>query len=232
MLVSKLKLLQSFKIYDHLTVTFVNGEKFNGILLTVSDKYIEIQSATNETRQYIPWTDILTLDFADKTSTYNSSDSYKWWNTKRINASNQPLSLATCFRNTFDQIASNVSNSILSAIFESRNGRTLLFIENREKLEFLNIIEPVLLQIHTSKEERTAARAFLYLAAKDYAGGMQELVQEMSINNTDDLLLVMACFYHDMADGAAAFYWLGFYFDKLSHCQKQDGLWWNFCFRQ
>lgn len=97
-----------------------------------------------------------------------------------------------------------------------------------KKIYFYKEIDPILNQIHATREERSTARALIYLAAKDYATGIQELVQEISTNNNDKCLLLIACFYQDMADGAAAFYWLGYYYDNPAYSGENQVLWWNY----
>lgn len=41
MLITQMELMQSSKIHNYLTAKYLNGEKMNGKLLTVSDEYIE-----------------------------------------------------------------------------------------------------------------------------------------------------------------------------------------------
>ncbi len=226
MLIVKEDLLQSFMIYNDLTVSLSEGEEIKGRLRTVSDKYIELY--VNGICQKVLWKDILSLDISNNSEFENIIDeSLSWWKERRHFATDAKYSLGNCFRNLFDDIAERMTDSILIALFEAKNSKKLIYIDEKEKINYLRLLEPVLNQIKASEVERSAARALIYLAAKDYATGMKELAYK-SLGDSTFSLLPMICFYQDMKDGTAAFYWLSRYYNEPVHIQENDDLWWNY----
>lgn len=227
MILTKMDVLQSAMIGCNVMVDLKNNSKISGKLKSLSDEFLEIEDVTAIIK--LCWKDVLILNIPNKLEERNSREAYSWWKKQHNFAINYGYSLGNCYRNIFDKIAENTTNVFLATIFKTYNTKKLITIDYKEENEFLKIVDAILKRLNTSCNERNAARALIYLAAKDYAKGLDELIQAISNSEDPKRLLPLICYYQDMSDGAGAFYWASSYYENsILVFEEQDGLWWNY----
>ena len=226
MLLTKVDILQAAMIDCNITVDCKNGNKIDGIIKGLSDIAIEIENEQGK-KSALSWNDILVISTSDDLTEKNSKDAYQWWKQQQNIAVKTRFSLTTCYRSVFDNISRLSSNILISTLFSATNPKKLLLLDSSERKKGLQLANHLANQLKASQIEKIAMTALINLAAKEYATGLDQLIDDIAYLDDEHRLLPLICFYQDMSDSAGAFYWASSYFDNIKLITAND-LWWNY----
>ena len=213
-------------IGNTVTVDCKNGKKIEGVISSISDIELRLFVGKDNSIQLF-WDDVLILTAPDDLTEKNSKEAYQWWKQQQNIALKSRFSLTTCYRALFDKIAKLSTNVMMTSLFSAANPKKLLLLNSSECEKCLQLEGHIAHQLKISPIENIASKSLIYLASKEYAVGLDELLDEISCSEDDDRLLPHICFYQDMADGAGAFYWASSYFDDRKKI-FENNLWWNY----
>ena len=226
MLLTKVDILQSAMIDCIIVVDCKNGKKIEGVIKSVSDTTLKLL-VEKENVISLLWDEILVLTISDDLTEKNSKESYQWWKQQQNIASKTKFSLTTCYRSLYDKIAQLSTNVLMSALFSAVNPKRILMLDSAESEKCLHLAGHLANQLKVSPIENVAIKSLIYLASKEYAVGIDRLIDDISCSEDDHRLLPLICFYQDMSDSAGAFYWASSYFDEVNII-IENNLWWNY----
>lgn len=228
MLLTKMEVLQSARVGCTVVADCKNGDKLQGILKGVSEEYIELL-LEKEQNTRLRWEEILVVSISDDFwEEPKEQEAYQWWKKQYNYASNSRFSLGVSYRELFDQIAELSGDPIMASLYKITNSKKLYMIDQKDEKRFQKSLDTYLKRMKVTDNEVSAARALIYLAAKDYSTGLKELVEIISDSEDPKKILPLICYYQDMSDGAGAFYWAGTCYDDQNMIDQNEGLWWNY----
>lgn len=229
MLLTKVDILQSAMIDCIISVDCKNGKKIEGVIKSVSDIALELL-IEKETIIRLLWDEILILTVPDDLTEKNSKEAYQWWKQQQNIASKTKFSLTTCYRSLYDKIAQLSTNVQMLALFSAVNPKKILMLDSAESEKCMQLAGYLANQLKVSPIENLAIKSLIYLASKEYAVGIDRLIEDISYSDDPHRLLPLICFYQDMSDSAGAFYWASSYFEDINIVteNEKNNLWWNY----